>query len=54
MCDEAVVDGEIRMLNHELEVVVGLVELIPKEEVGLRGKSSVSSTNCGSMVATDL
>ena len=31
--DEAVIDGELGILNGKFEVVVGLVQLVPEEEV---------------------
>jgi hypothetical protein len=33
--DEPVIDGKVCMLNHELEIVIGLVEFVPEEQVGL-------------------
>ena len=33
--DEAVVDGELGVLDGKFEVVVGLVQLVPEEEVRL-------------------
>ena len=33
--DEAVVDGELGVLDGKFEVVVGLVQLVPEEEIGL-------------------
>lgn len=33
--DEAVIDGKFSMLDHELKVIVGLVELVPEKEVRL-------------------
>ena len=34
--DEAVVDGELGVLDGKFEVVVGLVQLVPEEEVRLQ------------------
>lgn len=36
MRDEPVVDGQVGVLDHELEVVVGLVELIVEEQIRLQ------------------
>ncbi len=43
--DKAVVDGKIKVLDRQLKVVVGLVELVEEEEVRL-GKDSNDTAWC--------
>jgi len=35
MTDEPILDGKVRMLKYEFEVIVSFVELVPEEEIGL-------------------
>lgn len=40
MVDEPVIDGKVRVLNHELEIIIRLVQFVPEEQIGLFNMSA--------------
>jgi hypothetical protein len=36
MSDKSIINGKVCVLDHELEIVIGLVEFVPEEQIRLR------------------